>query len=263
MNRPRQNQTQCFEYQVFGVLDGSTLAPEVEVQGPFTAEQIYEVPIQGDAGLFSLRFSGGKNAPYSDRFVLWMQVEADVGTITAEVVDSSTGTVQEAIFSVPGPVVFHGTPFLVPQGSYLKLTGPGPAKVRVRWAYAASVDNYIDLACCAGGGGGGGGGGGACPPMFAPPGGISFMQGVSVVRSFAGVGFDAAATISIIDDPTGTSSGTPTLNSATVTLGGPTVGDLLTVEVDTSGATGDYLLVLTNPDGCSTSLPISALPPPP
>lgn len=146
---PNHNQTQCFEYRISGTLDGLTQVPEVQYQRGFDKEQVYVVDVSGNGGLFSVRFGGEGDAPYSDRVITGLYIEAPVsGAITVEVVDADSLRQQKVVTSVTSDTVYLETPIIVPQASMLKITGPSGSKVRISWNYIEKADQYISAVCC-------------------------------------------------------------------------------------------------------------------
>ena len=146
---PNHHQTQCFEYRISGTLDGLTQVPEVQYHRGFDKEQVYVVDVTGNGGLFSVRFGGEGDAPYSDRVITGLYIEAPLSaSITVEVVDADSLRQQKVVTSVTSDTVYLETPIIVPQASMLKITGPSGSKVRISWNYIEKADQYLSAVCC-------------------------------------------------------------------------------------------------------------------
>lgn len=141
-------QTYTVEYTVFGSLDGSTLGPALIVPSNDNEDpqQIYRPNVPGDLGLIDVDYvvetEGderlGATGPRLVH-VVWIDSPVVGGAAAAlQIVDDVDGS--PAIQTVVDPLVglsqfYRNTPFLVPQGSMLRLvdfTNPGPSAIKIR-----------------------------------------------------------------------------------------------------------------------------------
>lgn len=127
------NQTYTLEFLVEGSLDGSTVGPPIKAPARNNNPQgLYVLPIEGDIGLIDPDYIVPSEAPFGvtgNRAISWFWLESpipgDAGA-ALEVVDAVDGTiaVQEQIADLSGLTTFYlNQPFLVPQGSMLRITG--------------------------------------------------------------------------------------------------------------------------------------------
>ncbi len=142
------NQTYTVEYTVPGNLDGSTLGPALIVPDSDNEDpqQIYRPVVPGNLGLIDVDYvieatGNGRLGARGARIVHQVWIESPVaGDVRAalQVVDNvdASPTTQETIASLVGLSQFFRTsPFLVPQGSMLRLVGftnPGASTIKVR-----------------------------------------------------------------------------------------------------------------------------------
>lgn len=95
-----------------------------------------------------------------------------------------------------------------------------------------------------------------CPPQVLDYSGPDLTQGASTTFSIPGTDFDGPMTGEVRRDTrTPGQVGLPTVNSITVVPGVSPVPDQIDVDLDTSGAAGAFMLILTNECGCSTVTP--------
>ena len=163
------NQTYTVEYTVPGSLDGSTLVPtllRVPSSDNEDPQQIYRPDVEDNVGLIDVDYV--VNAPdqrgargHRIIHVVWIDSPV-VGAAGAamQVVDAVDGPpiVQEEVAPLVGLSTFYrDRPFLVPQGSLLRLVGftnPGPTSIKVRLSIEFT-DNLVEaqeaICVCEGG----------------------------------------------------------------------------------------------------------------
>lgn len=163
-------QTYTVEYTVNGSLDGTTLGPAIVApQSNDDPQQIYRPNVPGDLGLIDVDYvveaaGGGRLGAKGPRVVNVVWIEAPVvggASAAIQVVDNVDGSpnVQRTIDPLVGVSQFYrDTPFLVPQGSMLRLVdfvnpggGGGPIKVRLTIQDAENLSAAQAAICSCGG----------------------------------------------------------------------------------------------------------------
>jgi hypothetical protein len=101
---------------------------------------------------------------------------------------------------------------------------------------------------------------GCCPPQVLDYNGPDLPQGPSVTFSLPGTGLEGPMTGEVrLDTRTPGQVGLPTVNSITVVPGVAPTPDQIEVDLDTDGADGDFMLILTNECDCSTVTPFTVV----
>lgn len=213
------NQTYTLEFLVSGDLDGATVGPPVTApESTDNPQGLYRFQIDGDLGLIDPDYIVPNAGPYGvsgNRAIGWFWIDSPVaggGSARLEVVDAVDGTitVQEEIQNLSGlSTYYNNRPFLVPQGSILRLVGfendtDTPIRVRFHVAYV-NDENLTELqqAICACEEGGGAGATGPTGP--AGPTGATGPAGATGATGPAGAGLemlflDASNSINFIAD---------------------------------------------------------------
>lgn len=279
------NQQYTIEYEVPVAVDGSTAAPafSVDPASPdfkqadadgiyrFTAAQMQQLT-GGRLGLIDPDF--GVGGTFADRFIHMIEVRTSGAGAAAQISvvdarDPDLAGQEEILAPSPEADFYTDDCVFVPQGSDLAFAGFTPAAgspvvIRVNVVAWGSVEDYAELleACCCLGDGDGDGDGDCCPPSVLQPTTPLDQAAAETLTLSAGTcGLDEPLTGEVFNDPESPPpTGLPTINSISVNTGTPPVPNTVDVSLDTTGTSGDYILVLTNACECCTPVRFTVFP---